>query len=52
MSALEEFEGPIVIGLRSGHVSRANVTLTLGVEAELNATIAPELRLLEPAVAR
>jgi muramoyltetrapeptide carboxypeptidase len=52
LSALEEFEGPIVIGLRSGHVSRANVTLTLGVEAELNATIDPELRLLEPAVAR
>ena len=52
LSALEDFEGPIVIGLRSGHVSRANVTLTLGVEAELSATLEPELRLLEPAVAR
>jgi muramoyltetrapeptide carboxypeptidase len=52
LSALEDFEGPIVIGLRSGHVSRANVTLTLGVEAELNATLDPELRLLEPAVER
>lgn len=52
LSALEDFEGPIVIGLRSGHVSRANVTLTMGVEAELNATLDPELRLLEPAVAR
>ena len=52
LSALEDFEGPIVIGLRSGHVSRANVTLTFGVEAELNATLDPELRLLEPAVAR
>jgi len=52
LSALEDFEGPIVIGLRSGHVSRANVTLTFGVEAELNATLEPELRLLEPAVAR
>ena len=52
LSALEDFEGPIVTGLRSGHVSRANVTLTLGVEAELNATLDPELRLLEPAVAR
>ncbi len=52
LSALEDFEGPIVIGLRSGHVSRANVTLTFGVEAELVATIDPELRLLEPAVAR
>jgi muramoyltetrapeptide carboxypeptidase len=52
LNALEDFEGPIAIGLRSGHVSRANVTLTLGVEAELLATIDPELRLLEPAVAR
>jgi muramoyltetrapeptide carboxypeptidase len=52
LSALDDFEGPIVIGLRSGHVSRANVTLTLGVEAELLATEDPELRLLEPAVER
>jgi len=52
LSALEDFEGPIAIGLRSGHVSRANVTLTLGVQAEFIATIDPELRLLEPAVAR
>jgi muramoyltetrapeptide carboxypeptidase len=52
LNALEDFEGPICIGLRSGHVSRANVTLTLGVEAELNATLDPELRMLEPAVAR
>lgn len=52
LNALDDFEGPIVIGLRSGHVSRANVTLTLGVEAELLATDEPELRLLEPAVER
>jgi muramoyltetrapeptide carboxypeptidase len=52
LNALEDFEGPIAIGLRSGHVSRANVTLTLGVQAEFIATIDPELRLLEPAVAR
>jgi muramoyltetrapeptide carboxypeptidase len=52
LNALDDFEGPIAIGLRSGHVSRANVTLTLGVEAELTSTIEPELRLLEPAVAR
>lgn len=30
-----DFEGPIAYGLRSGHVSRDNVTLTFGVEAEL-----------------
>jgi muramoyltetrapeptide carboxypeptidase len=52
LNALDDFEGPIVIGLRSGHVSRANVTLTFGVQAELVATLEPELRLLEPAVAR
>lgn len=52
LNALDDFEGPIAIGLRSGHVSRANVTLTFGIEAELIATDEPELRLLEPAVAR
>jgi muramoyltetrapeptide carboxypeptidase len=35
LRAFEDFEGPIAIGLRSGHVSRQNVTLTFGVEAEL-----------------
>jgi muramoyltetrapeptide carboxypeptidase len=34
-SALADFNGPIAFGLRSGHVSRGNVTLTFGVEAEL-----------------
>jgi len=52
LNALDDFEGPIAIGLRSGHVSRANVTLTFGVEAELVATDEPELRLLESAVER
>jgi muramoyltetrapeptide carboxypeptidase len=47
---LEDFEGPIAIGLRSGHVSRQNVTLTFGVEAELHTANQAELRLLEPAV--
>jgi muramoyltetrapeptide carboxypeptidase len=49
LSALHGFEGPIAIGLRSGHVSRANVTLTFGVEAELNCAGEPRLSLLEPA---
>lgn len=52
LNALDDFSGPIAIGLRSGHVSRANVTLTFGVQAELIATVDPELRILEPAVAR
>lgn len=35
LEALEELEAPIAIGLRSGHVSRPNVTLPLGVRARL-----------------
>jgi muramoyltetrapeptide carboxypeptidase len=49
MSALQDFEGPIAFGLRSGHVSRQNVTLTFGVEAELNAGDEAHLQILEPA---
>lgn len=50
LRVFEDFEGPIAIGLRSGHVSRQNVTLTFGVEAQLLASDAPQLHLLEPAV--
>jgi muramoyltetrapeptide carboxypeptidase len=50
LSALDWFPGPIAIGLRSGHVSRQNVTLTFGVEAELVTNGEPRLHLLEPAV--
>ena len=32
----DNFDGPIAIGLRSGHVSRQNVTLVFGTTAELN----------------
>lgn len=45
-----DFSGPVVIGLRSGHVSHSNVTLTFGVHAKLDAGSNPELRILEPAV--
>lgn len=45
-----DFEGPIAFGLRSGHVSRQNVTLTFGVEAELQIDEEARLNLLEPAV--
>jgi muramoyltetrapeptide carboxypeptidase len=44
------FDGPIAIGLRSGHVSHSNVTLPLGIEAELILEDKPVLRYLEPAV--
>ena len=50
LSALDGFDGPIAIGLRSGHVSRQNVTLTFGVEAELSADSETILSMLEPAV--
>jgi len=50
LNALDDFAGPIAIGLRSGHVSRQNVTLTFGVEAELVTDGEPRLNLLEPAV--
>jgi muramoyltetrapeptide carboxypeptidase len=46
----EDFEGPVAIGLRSGHVSRQNVTLTFGVSAELNLDDNPSLQFLEAAV--
>jgi muramoyltetrapeptide carboxypeptidase len=50
LRVLEDFKGPIAAGLRCGHVTRQNVTLTFGVEAELRAASQSELRLLEPAV--
>jgi muramoyltetrapeptide carboxypeptidase len=50
LSALGDLDVPIAIGLRSGHVSRQNVTLTFGVEAELQATSEAQLYLLQPAV--
>jgi muramoyltetrapeptide carboxypeptidase len=51
-TVFHDFEGPIAIGLRSGHVSRQNVTLILGVTAELRAVEGAQLHLLEPAVVR
>jgi len=35
-TVFDDFQGPIAIGLRSGHVSRQNVTLVFGMDAELN----------------
>jgi muramoyltetrapeptide carboxypeptidase len=48
LHAFEKLRIPVAIGLRSGHVSRENVTLTLGVEAELTAGDTAQLRILEP----
>jgi muramoyltetrapeptide carboxypeptidase len=52
LNVFQDFEGPIAMGLRSGHVSRQNVTLTFGVEAECNVNEEAQLHLLEPAVTR
>jgi len=43
------FDGPIAFGLRSGHVSRRNVTLAFGIEAELDLVRTPVLSFLERA---
>ena len=50
--ALAHYDGPVAFGLRSGHVSRQNVTLTFGVEAEMQLAEEAQLNLLESAVAR
>jgi len=49
LHVLDWFKGPIAIGLRSGHVSQGNVTLPMGIEAELILEDEPVLRYLEPA---
>lgn len=50
LTALDGIDVPIAIGLRSGHVSRSNVTLTFGVRAELTVGNETSLHLPEPAV--
>lgn len=50
LRVLDWFDGPIAIGLRSGHVSRENVTLPFGIRAELTLEDEPRLSYLEPAV--
>jgi muramoyltetrapeptide carboxypeptidase len=49
LRVLDWFQGPIATGLRSGHVSRRNVTLAFGIEAELHLERAPVLSFLERA---
>ena len=52
LSALDGLDIPIAIGLRSGHVSHRNVTLTFGLAAELTLADEPMLKILEPAVTK
>ncbi len=49
LRVLDGLNGPIAIGLRSGHVSRRNVTLAFGVRAELELMREPRLTFLEQA---
>jgi muramoyltetrapeptide carboxypeptidase len=49
LRVLDWFQGPIGIGLRSGHASRRNVTLAFGIQAELDLVRAPLLSFLERA---
>lgn len=50
LRVLQPYNVPIVYGLRSGHVSSGNLTLPLGVEAELSAgSQGVTLKILEPA---
>jgi muramoyltetrapeptide carboxypeptidase len=37
MRVLEQFEGPVIYGVKSGHVSGRNITLPIGVQADLTA---------------
>lgn len=41
---------PVAFGMRSGHVSRANITLPIGVRARLRVGSGVELEILEAAV--
>ena len=43
---------PVAFGLRSGHVSRANITLPLGVHARLDVGSEVKLRILESATVK
>jgi muramoyltetrapeptide carboxypeptidase len=53
LHALRDFDGPIAIGLRSGHVDAPNITLPLGVQVrlDLNEEQNPRMDFLEAAVA-
>jgi len=50
--ALRDFDGPIAIGLRSGHVASGNVTVPWGVEVRLDCSDAsnPQMNFVEAAV--
>ncbi|MGO9865072.1 MAG: S66 peptidase family protein [Terriglobales bacterium] len=52
LRVVEDLRIPVAFGLRSGHVSRANITLPIGVQARLTVDDAVELRILEAATVK
>jgi muramoyltetrapeptide carboxypeptidase len=52
LHSLRDFDGPIAIGLRSGHVGTPNVTLPLGIAVKLDLAEAgnPQMHFLDSAV--
>lgn len=52
MRVVGDLKIPVAFGLRSGHVSRANITLPIGVRAHLAVGRGVELRILEAATER
>ena len=49
---VEDLRIPVAFGLRSGHVSRANITLPIGVKARLEVASEVTLKILEPATGK
>jgi muramoyltetrapeptide carboxypeptidase len=49
LRVLDWFQGPIAIGLRSGHTTRGSVTLAFGIHAELDLVRTPLLSFTERA---
>jgi len=49
---VEDLRIPVAFGLRSGHVSRSNITLPLGVRARLEVDDAVSLKILESATSQ
>jgi muramoyltetrapeptide carboxypeptidase len=52
LHALRDFDGPVAIGLRSGHVDKGNITLPLGVSVRLDLAIGEnsQMQFIEAAV--
>lgn len=49
---VEDLRIPVAFGLRSGHVSRANITLPIGVKARLEVSSEVTLKILESATSK